>query len=47
MYTEANFQSNTDLGIHFFVFKFIKIFFFDNTSAIINFTALTDFLSPR
>jgi len=27
-YTEANSQRNTDFGVHFFVFIFIKIFFF-------------------
>jgi len=30
MYTKANSQRNTDFGIHFFVFIFIKIFFMDN-----------------
>jgi len=30
-YTEANSQRNTDFGVHFIVFIFIKIFFMDNT----------------
>ena len=30
-YTEANSQRNTDFGVHFFVFIFIKIIFMENT----------------
>jgi len=32
IYTEANSQRNTDLGVHFYVFLYLsKYFFFDNT----------------